>query len=155
MVVVPTIEEAKLTKSAEAVPAKLAEASVDAMKKLETVKTAEEQPKLLSPPKPELTKLSTTATMTPKKRMASVLDAVLESMKTPTPATAEISGQKIGDSKEMITSSAAAAFAESEPSRAAPVRLTEGNLPERSTSPAPEAPPQGNLEYIVRHALGK
>jgi hypothetical protein len=87
--------------------------------------------------------------------MASVLDAVLESMKTPTPSTAEISGQKIGDSKEMITSSAAAAFAESEPSRAAPVRLTKENLPERSTSPAPEAPPQGSLEYIVRHALGK
>jgi hypothetical protein len=31
----------------------------------------------------------------------------------------------------------------------------EMSLPEKSTSPAPEAPPHGDLEYIVRHSSGK
>jgi hypothetical protein len=47
--------------------------------------------------------LSTTTTTTPRKRrMASVLDAVLESMKMPTPATAEVSGKKIGDTRKVV-----------------------------------------------------
>jgi hypothetical protein len=29
--------------------------------------------------------------------------------------------------------------------------MMEESLPEKSTSAAPEAPPQGDLEYIVRH----
>jgi hypothetical protein len=31
----------------------------------------------------------------------------------------------------------------------------EESLPKKSTSPTPEAPLHGDLEYIVRHALGK
>jgi hypothetical protein len=31
----------------------------------------------------------------------------------------------------------------------------EESVPEKSTSPAPEAPPHGDLEYIVRHASEK
>jgi hypothetical protein len=31
----------------------------------------------------------------------------------------------------------------------------EESLPEKSTSPAPKEPPQGELEYIVRHASRK
>jgi hypothetical protein len=56
---------------------------------------AAEQPKVLScPTVTALPKLSPTATTTPRKRrMASVLDAVLESMKTP--ASAEASGGKL------------------------------------------------------------
>jgi hypothetical protein len=90
----------------------------------------------------ELTKLSTTMIATPKKRrMASVLDVVLESMKTPTPATTEASGKKIENTKEMITASVVAALAEAGPLGATPVRLTEESLPKKSASPVPEAPP--------------
>jgi hypothetical protein len=76
-------------------------------------------------------------------------------LKTPTPAAAEVSGKKIKDTKEETTASAASAHAEAGPSGATPIRLMEESLPEKSASPAPEAPPQGNLEYIVRHALEK
>jgi hypothetical protein len=31
----------------------------------------------------------------------------------------------------------------------------EESRPKKSTSPTPEAPLHGDLEYIVRHALGK
>jgi hypothetical protein len=56
-----------------------------------------EQPKLLSCPiVTELPKLSATATTTPRKRrMASVLDAVLEFVKMPTPVPTKTSGGKI------------------------------------------------------------
>jgi hypothetical protein len=87
--------------------------------------------------------------------MASVLDAVLESMKTPTPAAAEVSSKKIGDTRKVVIASTASAHAEAGPSGATPVGLMEENLPKKSTSPTPEAPSKGDLEYIVRHALGK
>ena len=55
----------------------------------------------------------------------------------------------------MITANATTTLVEAGPSRVAPVRLMEESLPEKSTSPAPEAPPRGDLEYIVRHASEK
>jgi hypothetical protein len=73
--------------------------------------------------------------------MASVLEAVLESMKTPAPATAEVLGKKIGDTRRVVTASAASAHAEAGPLGVAPVRLMEESLPEKITSSAPEAPP--------------
>jgi hypothetical protein len=54
-------------------------------------------------------------------------------MKTPTPAPAEASGEKIEDARKVVTASAASTHA--------PVRLMEESLPEKSTSPVPEAPP--------------
>jgi hypothetical protein len=152
-----TTEVPKFIESVEVVTVVPTEASADTIEKPKTKKTTEEQPKLLSPPVVvELPKLSTTAPATPKKRrMASVLDVVLESMKTPTPAVAEVSGKKIKDTKEETTASAASAHAKAGPSRATPIRLMEESLLEKSASPAPEAPPQGNLEYIVRHASEK
>jgi hypothetical protein len=165
---VPTIEGVKFIESAkvvpamaakamEEVPAMPAEASADAVKVPETEKTAEEHPKLLSPPVvAELPNLSTTATMTlRKRRITSVLDAVLKLMKTPTPASAEASIKKIGDARKVVTASAASAHVEAGPLGATPVRLMEESLLEKSTSTAPEAPPHGDLEYIVRHASGK
>jgi hypothetical protein len=72
------------------------EASADLVKEPESEK-ATEQPKVLVTVLP---KLSTTATTTPRKRrMASVLDVVLESVKMPTPAYAEASGGKIEDAR--------------------------------------------------------
>jgi hypothetical protein len=166
--VVPTIEGVKFIESAEVVPAMAAkameevptmpsEASADAVKVPKIEKTVEEHPKLLSPPVvAELPNLSTTATTTPRKRrMASVLDAVLELMKTPTPASVEASIKKIGDARKLVTASAASAHVEAGPSGVARVRLMEESLLEKSTSTSPEAPPQGDLEYIVRHASGK
>jgi hypothetical protein len=118
------------------------EASVDPVKEPGPKKIAEEQLKLLSPPTVTgLPKLSTTTTMTlRKRRMASVLDAVLESVKTPTPASAEASGEKIEDARELVTASASSVHVETGPSGAASVKLVGESLPEKPTSPVPEAP---------------
>jgi hypothetical protein len=72
-----------------------AEASANPVKEPESEKTAK-QPKVLSPTAVTgLPNLSTTTIATPRKiRMASVLDAVLESMKAPIPASAKASGEK-------------------------------------------------------------
>jgi hypothetical protein len=104
----------------------------------------------------ELPKPSTIATTTPRKRrMASVLDVVMESLKTATPASVEASSEKIKDTREVVTVSIASIHAEAWSSRASPAKLIEESLPEKPTSPAPEAPSQSDLEYIVRHASGK
>jgi hypothetical protein len=97
-----TAEVPKLIESVEAAPlatetalAMSIEASADPVKDQESEKTTE-QPKVLSPPAVTgLSKLSTTTTATPRKRrMASILDVVLESMKVPTLASAKTSGEK-------------------------------------------------------------
>jgi hypothetical protein len=87
--------------------------------------------------------------------MASILDFVLESVKVPVSASAEISGEKSEDARERIAASKATALAEAESSKAMPIRLVEDSVPEKCKSPAPEAPPHGDLEYIVRHTSGK
>jgi hypothetical protein len=89
-----------------------------------------------------------------KRRMATVLEAVLESVKTPPPSSAEASGSQTENVPEMITASTSA-HAEAGPSEVAPGNLTEESLPEKPSAPAPEAPSQGDLDYIVRHASGK
>jgi hypothetical protein len=89
-----------------------------------------------------LPKLSTNATTTPRKRrMASVLDAVLQSTKLPTPATAEVSDEKIEDAREVATASASPIHAEAKSSGATPVDLAKENLLEKPTTLVPEAPP--------------
>jgi hypothetical protein len=158
-----TVEVPKLIEGVEAAPsatetapAMPIEASTGPVKEPESEKTAE-QPKALSPPavtglsKP----LSTTTANLRKRRMASILDDVLESMKVPTPASAKASGKKSEDAREAITTSTTNIFAEAGPSKATPIGLVEESVPKKSTSPAPEAPPHGDLEYIVRHASGK
>jgi hypothetical protein len=151
------IDSAKsIPSSTESAPAMSTKASLNLVKELESEKIAE-QPKLLSPPAvTRLLKLSTTTTTTPRKRrMACILDVVLESVKVPTPTSAKASGKKSEDAKEVTAASAAAALAEVGPSKAALVRLMEESPPEKSTSPAPEAPLHGDLEYIVRLTSGK
>jgi hypothetical protein len=71
---------------------------------------------LLSPPTTTgLLKLTTAATMTPKKRrMASVLDAVLKSTKIPTPASTEAPEDKAKDLREVPTASASPTHIEAE-----------------------------------------
>ena len=87
--------------------------------------------------------------------MASILVVVLESVKAPVSAFAGASGEKSEDARETITASTTTALAEAEPSKVVPIGLVEESVPEKSKSPAPEAPPHGDLEYIVRHASGK
>jgi hypothetical protein len=118
------------------------EVSVDPVEEPGTKKTTEEQPKLLSPPTViGLPKLSTTATMSHRKRrMASVLDAVLQSTKLPTSATTEVSDDKIEDAREVAAASPSPVHVEAGPSGAVPVELVKENLPEKPTSPTPESP---------------
>jgi hypothetical protein len=93
-----------------------------------------------------LPKLSATTTGTPRKRrMASVLDAVLESVKTPPPTSAEASGGKIEDAREMVTTSTSSAHAEAGPLETTLENLVEESLPEKPSTPAPEAPSRSDL----------
>jgi hypothetical protein len=153
----------KLIESAEAAPlpketapAMPIEASTGPVKEPELERAAE-QPKVLSPPAVTgLPKPSSTTTMTPRKRrMASVLDVVLESVKAPVSASAEASGEKSEDAREKITASMATALGEAEPLKVVPIGLVEESVPEKSKSPTPEAPPHADLEYIIRHTSGK
>jgi hypothetical protein len=97
-----------------------------------------------------------------KRRMASVLDAVLESINTSAPASAEAISTQTKDARKVaITSVAVApakagsleAPAEARPSETAPIVLEKESIPEKFKSPAPEAPLK-ELEFIVRHASG-
>jgi hypothetical protein len=158
-----TAEVPKLIESAEAAPsateiapAMTIEASTGPVKEPKSEKTSE-QPKVLSPPAvTRLSKPSSTTTVTPRKRrMPNVLDVVLESLKALVPTFAESSGEKSEDAREAITASTTNVLAEAELSKAAPIGLVEESVLEKSTSPAPEAPPSGDLEYIVHHASGQ
>jgi hypothetical protein len=123
-----------------------------------------EQPKALSPLREtELPKSSRIPVATPRKRrMASVLDTVMESVKVPTPASAatpDIEGEVLKKSGEAGTEQATSEArpsvpAKARPSEAAPLTLEKEGVPEKSKSPAPEAPAE-ELEFIMRHALGK
>ena len=158
-----TVEVSKLIESTEAVPLAIEtapampiEASASSIKEPELEKAAE-QPEVLSPPAViGLSKPSSTTTATlRKRRLASVLGAILESMKVTISASTKVSGEKSEDVRERIAASMATALAKAEPSKDVPIRLVEDSVPEKSKSPAPEAPPHGDLEYIVRHTSGK
>jgi hypothetical protein len=86
--------------------------------------------------------------------MASVLDAVLESVKTSAPAFAEAPSEQIKEAREASAASAANAPAEAGSSEIAPIVLVEESAPEKSKSPAPEVPHK-ELELIIPHASGK
>jgi hypothetical protein len=83
------------------------------------------------------------------------LDAILESVKMLPPTSTEGSGDKIEDVREMVTASTSSAHAEAGPSETMPKKFVEEGLPEKPTTSAPEAPPQSDLNFIVRHASGK
>jgi hypothetical protein len=123
-------------------------------KELEPEKVAEkvpEQPKMMVTALP---KLPATTGSPRKRRMASVLEAVLESVKTPPPSSAKASGRKTKDVTEVITVSTSA-HAEAGPSEIGPESLVKESLLEKPSAPAPEAPSRGDLNFIIRHASGK
>jgi hypothetical protein len=137
------------------------EARIEPAEELE-LKKAAEQSKALSPLREtELPKASKIPAATlRRRRMASVLDTVMESVKVPTPASApDTEGEALKKSGE--AGMAQATFearpsvpAEAYPSRAAPPTLEKESVPEKFKTPAPEAPAE-ELEFIVRHASGK
>jgi hypothetical protein len=153
---VPATESAEAPKHATEVKGKTAEEP----EREETIGL----PKILSLPlEPELPKVSKAPAITPKRRrMASVLDAVMESTRASTPASA----------KE--TAEAATARAEPEAGRSVPLETEpagtgqsveqgpsdDGLVPEKEDtpkkieSPTLEAPSKG-VDFIIRHASGK
>jgi hypothetical protein len=122
------------------------------------LKKATEQLKALSPPREaELSKTSRIPPTTPRKRrMASVLDAVMESIKASTPTSAEAPNTEGGilkksdetDTAQVVSEAGPSALAEARPSETAPLILEREGTPEKSKSPAPEAPAE-ELEFIV------
>jgi hypothetical protein len=95
-------------------------------------KAAEQLKVLSSTTTTELPKPSSVSAATPRKRrMASVLDAVLESAKMSAPASAEASSGKTKDAKEVVAASAVIA-----PTEAGPIELAEESAPEGSKHPA-------------------
>jgi hypothetical protein len=111
------IDEQSEPLASEVIPATAVEASIGPAEETEMKGSqAEEHSRLLSPPPAiELPKLTTAAStsMTPKKRrMTSILDVVLKSMKVPTPATAEASVEKIEDIREAVAANASSIHTE-------------------------------------------
>jgi hypothetical protein len=139
------------------------EARTNVTEELKMKKIAEEL-KVLSPPcTTELPKVSNIPATTPRKRrMASVMDDVMESVKTSTPASAEAprteakvskKSDKIGIA-QTISEAGPSVSAKARPSEIAPLILEKEDAPEKSRSPTPGAPVE-ELEFIVRHASGK
>jgi hypothetical protein len=113
--------------------------------------------RVLEPPKMKeaiLQKMLSVTGTPRKRRMASILEAVLESARTPPSSSTEASGSKIEEAPKIITASASA-HAEAGSLEIVPEKPIEESLPEEPSAPAPEAPSQGDLDYIIRHASGK
>jgi hypothetical protein len=115
------------------------EASTDSTEESK-LEIAADQLKVLSPPatiglpKPS----SVFAVTSRKRRMVSVLDAVLESIKTSAPASAKAPSEQIKDAKEAATTSTANAPTEAGPSETVSIPLVEESTPEKSKSSAPK-----------------
>jgi hypothetical protein len=125
-------------------------------------------PKILSLPiEADLPKIQKTSAATPKRRrMANMLDVVLETTKILSPVLvkkvvlAETKSQAETESRqaEAVQIQAEAEAGPSVPTRIEPVvveeKATEQIASEKVETPAPEASKE-STEYIIRHALGK
>jgi hypothetical protein len=123
----------------EFVPAVSIKAIADSAREPELEKVAENVLEQLKMMVTVLLKLPGAVGTPRKKRMASVLEAILESVKTSPPSSAEASGSKTKDVPEMNTAGTSA-HAEAGPSEVAPENLMEESLLEKPSAPAPEAP---------------
>jgi hypothetical protein len=146
-------EKLEITEHDKGIP--LAPETIPAATVKASIGPAEEHPKLLSPSTAtELPKLTTAATIAVthnKRRMTSVLDAILKSTDIPTHASTEAPKDNVEESREVSIASASPSHAKAETSGAKPAELEK----EKSTLPTPEAASQVDLEYIVRHASRK
>jgi hypothetical protein len=120
-------------------------------------------PKILSPPtEAELSKVTRAPATPPKRRrMASVLDAVVETTRALTPAPVK----KVAEAATTHTETKAGPSVPAEMKLAATEQRAEEESPDtgvaleksmakEAKSLAPEAPSEG-LDYIIRHASGK
>jgi hypothetical protein len=161
------ITEQQKTETAE-VPKRPAKARAKATEEPKSKKSAE-QPKILSlPQETELPKVSKIATVTPKRRrMANVLDAVMESTKVLTHASAEVPnmGEKnTKETAEAVMTQVGTKAGPLVPAEMGPTKVVEKNTEARpldatktskdSEFPAAEASTEG-LEFIVHHVVGK
>jgi hypothetical protein len=120
--------------------------------------------KILSPPpEPELPKVSKAPAITPKRRrMASVLDAVMESTRALTPAptkkVAEAATARIeAKARPSVPTEVEPAGTEQrteQESLDAGLALEKKDAPEKVKSPTSEAPSE-DLDFIIQHASGK
>jgi hypothetical protein len=157
--------------------AEMAEAKAKTAEEPELRKSAE-QPKTLSPSQEtELPTMSNIHVVTPKRRrMASVLDAIIESTKVLTPASAEVPNMGKNNTKESAEAIITQVGTEAGPlvpAETGPTEIVENNTEARSSDatrtplllekgktskeyefPTAEASTEG-LEFIVRHTAGK
>jgi hypothetical protein len=120
-------------------------------------------PKILSPlAEAELPKMTKAPATTPKRRrMASVLDAVMETTKALTPAPikkvakiAKVQAKAEAEPSVPIKTKAAASEDKAE-EQTSDTGMTAGqDMMEKAKSLAPEAPAE-DVDYIIRHASGK
>jgi hypothetical protein len=118
---------------------------------------------ILSPPtEAELPKVQKAPTATPKRRrMASVLDAVMETTKALSPAptkkiaeAAKVQAEAEAGPSVPIKTTAVASKDKVEQQTSDTGMTTRQDLMEKAKSPAPEAPAD-DVNYIIRHASGK
>jgi hypothetical protein len=139
-----------------------AEAKDDTAEEPKVEKTVK-MPEILSPPtEAELPKVQKAPAATPKRRrMASVLDAVMETTKALTPAPIK----KVAEAVKVQAEAEAGPSVAIETKPAAPEDKTEQQTSdtgkaagqiviEKVEAPAPEAPSE-DINYIIRHASGK
>jgi hypothetical protein len=109
-------------------------------------------PEIVSPQaEADLSKMQKIPASTPKKRrMASVLDAVIETTKALSPAP-----KKIAEATKVQAEAEAGPSVLTETKSAAPEDKTAGQIVrEKTKAPAPEAPNK-DVDYIIQHASGK
>jgi hypothetical protein len=160
---VPKLSEgaAAITELSHSMPV---EARTNVTKEPKLEKMAE-QLKALSPLcDSELPKPSSIPAASPRKRrMTSVLDAVMESVKTSTPASAEALGTEAKVSRKNDDASMVQTITETGPtevppkvgpSKIAPMTLEKKSASEKFKSPDPKVSAK-ELEFIVRHASAK
>jgi hypothetical protein len=154
------------TEESDVVPKVSATGSVEVPKHTTEAKgKAAEKPdreETAGPPEPELPKVAKTPTITPKRRrMASVLGAVMETTRalTPTPV------KKVAESAIARAEPEVGPSMPHEAERTGTEERTEGpsdiglvlmkkDVSKKVKSPTPEAPFE-DLDFIIRHALGK
>jgi hypothetical protein len=150
------------TGSAKA-PKHTTEAKGKAAEEPDREETAGPQKILSPPPEPELSKVSKAPAVTPKRRrMASVLDAVMESTRALTPAPAKKivkaatahAKDEVGPSMPTKLEPIGAEQRTEQESSDAGLSLEKKDVPKKVKSPAPEAPSE-DLDFIIRHASGK
>jgi hypothetical protein len=126
------------------------------------LKTALEQPKALSPlQETEPPRASKIPAATPRRRrMASILDAMMESMKVQTPASApDTESETLKKSDEAGVARATSEAGPSAPTEACPLGAIPMLVEKESVSEKPKSPAAKasieELEFIVQHASGK